>query len=149
MEMELNSNLYFCTISMHSPFFTSIRVNSSRLAVSQPSRLHSRLLNSEICFPRLLLNTLGCIFFINLTWYQNTKKFTVYHQVRPNAVALVDSFNYTDHYLGSVLGRYDGNVYPKLYEAAWKDPLNDSVVPDGYVEYIKPLLQNNLHLSRL
>ncbi|KAK1381753.1 Peroxisomal acyl-coenzyme a oxidase 1-like protein [Heracleum sosnowskyi] len=73
----------------------------------------------------------------------------LYSQVRPNAVALVDSFNYTDHYLGSVLGRYDGNVYPKLYEAAWKDPLNDSVVPDGYVEYIKPLLQNNLHLSRL
>ncbi|WOG86311.1 hypothetical protein DCAR_0205513 [Daucus carota subsp. sativus] len=73
----------------------------------------------------------------------------LFSQVRPNAVALVDSFNYTDHYLGSVLGRYDGNVYPKLYEAAWKDPLNDSVVPDGYVEYIKPLLQNNLHLSRL
>ncbi|KAL8091253.1 peroxisomal acyl-coenzyme A oxidase 1 [Apium graveolens] len=73
----------------------------------------------------------------------------LYSQVRPNAVALVDSFNYTDHYLGSVLGRYDGNVYPKLYEAAWKDPLNDSVVPDGYVEYIRPLLQDNLHLSRL
>ncbi|MCH1922297.1 hypothetical protein L9G15_23110, partial [Shewanella sp. A3A] len=36
----------------------------------------------------------------------------LYAQVRPNAVALVDAFNYTDHYLGSVLGRYDGNVYP-------------------------------------
>ncbi|KAK1307389.1 Peroxisomal acyl-coenzyme A oxidase 1 [Acorus calamus] len=24
------------------------------------------------------------------------------------------------------------NVYPTLYEEAWKDPLNDSVVPDGY-----------------
>lgn len=73
----------------------------------------------------------------------------LYTQVRPNAVALVDSFNYTDHYLGSVLGRYDGNVYPKLYETAWKDPLNDSVVTDGYVEYIKPLLKGELHLSRL
>lgn len=73
----------------------------------------------------------------------------LYSQVRPNAVALVDSFNYTDHYLGSVLGRYDGNVYPKLYEAAWKDPLNDSVVTDGYVDYIKPLLKGKLHLSRL
>lgn len=73
----------------------------------------------------------------------------LYSQVRPNAVALVDSFNYTDHYLGSVLGRYDGNVYPKLYETAWKDPLNDSVVTDGYVEYIKPLLKGELHLSRL
>ncbi|KAL8103167.1 peroxisomal acyl-coenzyme A oxidase 1-like isoform X1 [Apium graveolens] len=73
----------------------------------------------------------------------------LYSQVRPNAVALVDSFNYTDHYLGSILGRYDGNVYPKLYEAAWKDPLNDSAVPDGYVEYIKPLLEETIHLSRL
>ncbi|KAL2472096.1 Peroxisomal acyl-coenzyme A oxidase 1 [Abeliophyllum distichum] len=46
----------------------------------------------------------------------------LYSQVRPNAIALVDAFNYTDHFLGSILGRYDGNVYPKLYDAAWKDP---------------------------
>lgn len=70
-------------------------------------------------------------------------------QLRLNAVALVDAFNYNDHYLGSILGRYDGNVYPNLYEAAWKDPLNDSVVPDGYHEFIKPLLQQKLTTSRL
>ncbi|KAK9144548.1 hypothetical protein Sjap_004451 [Stephania japonica] len=73
----------------------------------------------------------------------------LYDQVRPNAVALVDAFNYTDHYLGSVLGRYDGNVYPKLYEEAWKDPLNDSDVPDGYNEYLRPMLKQQLHLARL
>jgi acyl-CoA oxidase len=70
-------------------------------------------------------------------------------QVRPNAVALVDAFNYTDHYLGSVLGRYDGNVYPALYEEAWKDPLNETVVPEGYHEYLRPLLKQQLKLSRL
>ncbi|KAG6489353.1 hypothetical protein ZIOFF_050622 [Zingiber officinale] len=70
-------------------------------------------------------------------------------QLRLNAVALVDAFNYTDHYLGSILGRFDGNVYPNLYEAAWNDPLNDSVVPDGYHEYIKPLIQQKLAASRL
>ncbi|KAK1304782.1 Peroxisomal acyl-coenzyme A oxidase 1 [Acorus calamus] len=69
---------------------------------------------------------------------------SLYSQVRPNAVALVDSFNYTDHYLNSTLGRYDGNVYPTLYEEAWKDPLNDTVVPDGYQEYIRPLLKQQL-----
>ncbi|KAK1261343.1 Peroxisomal acyl-coenzyme A oxidase 1 [Acorus gramineus] len=69
---------------------------------------------------------------------------SLYAQVRPNAVALVDSFNYTDYYLNSALGRYDGNVYPTLYEAAWKDPLNDSVVPDGYHEYIRPLLKQQV-----
>lgn len=44
-------------------------------------------------------------------------------QVRhPNAIALVDVFNYTDHFLGSVLGRYDHNVYPKLYEESLEGP---------------------------
>ena len=71
-------------------------------------------------------------------------------QVRPSAVALVDAFNYTDHYLGSVLGRYDGDVYPALYEEAWKDPLNETVVPEGYHEYLRPLIkQQQLKLSRL
>ncbi|XP_022154788.1 peroxisomal acyl-coenzyme A oxidase 1 [Momordica charantia] len=74
---------------------------------------------------------------------------SLYSQVRPNAIALVDAFNYTDHYLGSILGRYDGNVYPNLYEAAWKDPLNDSATPDGYHEYIKPLLKQQLRNARL
>jgi acyl-CoA oxidase len=66
-------------------------------------------------------------------------------QVRPNAVALVDAFDYTDHYLGSALGRYDGDVYSALYKEAWKDPLNETVVPDGYQEHLGPLLK----LSRL
>ncbi|KAJ0970670.1 hypothetical protein J5N97_018629 [Dioscorea zingiberensis] len=74
---------------------------------------------------------------------------SLYSQLRPNAVALVDAFNYTDHYLGSVLGRYDGNVYPTLYEAAWKEPLNDTVVPDGYHDYIRPVLQQKFRISRL
>ncbi|ONK59136.1 uncharacterized protein A4U43_C08F3360 [Asparagus officinalis] len=73
----------------------------------------------------------------------------LYSQLRPNVIALVDAFNYTDHYLGSILGRYDGNVYPNLYEAAWKDPLNDSVVPDGYHEYIRPLLKQQFRVARL
>ncbi|KAJ7944723.1 Acyl-coenzyme A oxidase [Quillaja saponaria] len=74
---------------------------------------------------------------------------SLYSQVRPNAILLVDAFNYTDHFLGSVLGRYDGNVYPKLYEEAWKDPLNDSVVPDGYHEYVLPMLKQQLRSARL
>ncbi|CAD6338082.1 unnamed protein product [Miscanthus lutarioriparius] len=66
----------------------------------------------------------------------------LYAQVRPSAVALVDAFNYTDH--------YDGDVYPALCEAAWKDPLNETVVPEGYHEYLRPLIrQQQLKLSRL
>ncbi|KAK9921834.1 hypothetical protein M0R45_030330 [Rubus argutus] len=74
---------------------------------------------------------------------------SLYAKVRPNAIALVDAFNYTDHFLGSVLGSYDGNVYPKLYEEAWKEPLNESVVPDGYHEYIRPVLKQQLQNARL
>ncbi|KAH9618030.1 hypothetical protein KSS87_014450 [Heliosperma pusillum] len=74
---------------------------------------------------------------------------SLFTQVRPNAIALVDAFNYTDHFLDSALGRYDGNVYPKLYEEAWKDPLNKSVVLDGYQEYIRPMLKLQLRNSRL
>ncbi|CAI8609564.1 unnamed protein product [Vicia faba] len=74
---------------------------------------------------------------------------SLYSQVRPNAIGLVDAFNYTDHYLSSILGRYDGNVYPKLYEEAWKDPLNDSVIPDGFQEYIRPMLKQQLRNARL
>ncbi|XP_047331927.1 peroxisomal acyl-coenzyme A oxidase 1-like [Impatiens glandulifera] len=73
----------------------------------------------------------------------------LYAKVRPNAVSLVDSFNHTDHLLGSILGRYDGNVYQKLYEEAWKDPLNDSVIIDGYHDYIRPLLKRQLQIARL
>ncbi|KAM0920534.1 hypothetical protein ACQ4PT_007478 [Festuca glaucescens] len=79
----------------------------------------------------------------------NEQLVKLYAQVRPNAVALVDAFDYTDHYLASVLGRYDGNVYPALYEEAWKDPLNETVVPDGYQEHLRPLLKQQLKLSRL
>ena len=65
-------------------------------------------------------------------------------QIRPNAVALVDAFDHTDDYLGSALGRYDGDVYSHLYKGAFKESLNDTVVVDGYEEYLKPLLTQNM-----
>ena len=36
--------------------------------------------------------------------------------VRPNAVALVDAFEYPDNVLNSAIGRHDGRVYEALYE---------------------------------
>ncbi|KAF6165692.1 hypothetical protein GIB67_012589 [Kingdonia uniflora] len=73
----------------------------------------------------------------------------LYAQARRNAIALVDALNYTDHYLGSILGHYDGNAYPNLYAKAWEEPLNDTVVPDSYREYIWPILKQQLRTSRL
>ncbi|KAJ9556155.1 hypothetical protein OSB04_010769 [Centaurea solstitialis] len=73
----------------------------------------------------------------------------LYSKVRPNAIALVDSFNHTDHLLSSILGRYDGNVYPKLYEAAFNDPFNDSDIADGIHQYVQPMLRQELHSAKL
>jgi hypothetical protein len=52
----------------------------------------------------------------------------------PNYIALVDSFDHTNHYLGSVLGHYDHDVYTHLYTEALKDPFNNPIVIEGYKE---------------
>ncbi|KAI8872029.1 acyl-CoA oxidase [Ramicandelaber brevisporus] len=44
--------------------------------------------------------------------------------VRPNAVALVDSFALPDFKLNSALGAYDGRVYERMTEMAGREPLN-------------------------
>ena len=49
---------------------------------------------------------------------------------RPEAVALVDAFDYSDFVLNSPLGRYDGNVYEALFKYAQKAALNDRQVTD-------------------
>lgn len=48
--------------------------------------------------------------------------------IRPNAVALVDAFDYPDHLLQSCLGRYDGQVYEALYEYSKSSPQNNTDV---------------------
>nr|QFF91504.1 acyl-CoA oxidase 1 isoform 1 [Potamotrygon motoro] len=59
--------------------------------------------------------------------------------VRPNAVALVDAFDYPDAILSSVLGRYDGNVYEHMFEWAKRSPLNKTEVHESFYKYLKPL----------
>ncbi|XP_048466726.1 peroxisomal acyl-coenzyme A oxidase 1 isoform X3 [Rhincodon typus] len=59
--------------------------------------------------------------------------------IRPNAVALVDAFDYPDAVLASVLGRYDGNVYEHMFEWAKRSPLNKTEVHESFYKYLKPL----------
>ncbi len=49
-------------------------------------------------------------------------------QIRPEAVSLVDEFDFHDRILCSFLGRYDGNVYENLLKWAQKSPLNKTEV---------------------
>nr|Q8HYL8.2 RecName: Full=Peroxisomal acyl-coenzyme A oxidase 1; Short=AOX; AltName: Full=Palmitoyl-CoA oxidase; AltName: Full=Peroxisomal fatty acyl-CoA oxidase; AltName: Full=Straight-chain acyl-CoA oxidase [Phascolarctos cinereus] len=59
--------------------------------------------------------------------------------IRPESAALVDAFDFQDVSLGSVLGRYDGNIYENMFEWAKKSPLNKSEVHESYHKHLKPL----------
>jgi len=59
--------------------------------------------------------------------------------LRPNAVALVDGFDYPDRLLNSCLGRYDGQVYDALYEYAKNSSLNKEQVHPSFHKYVKPM----------
>ena len=60
--------------------------------------------------------------------------------IRPNAVALVDTRDFSDFRLKSALGRYDGNVYPEIMKTAKKDPLKQTEPGPGYEEHLKRLI---------
>lgn len=67
--------------------------------------------------------------------------------VRPSAIGLVDARDFHDFKLKSALGRYDGDVYPAIMDAARRDPLNalsnnstNGGVGLGYEEHLKRLI---------
>jgi len=65
-------------------------------------------------------------------------------KLRPSAVGLCDARDFSDFRLKSALGRYDGNVYPAIINAAKSDPLNKESsglgVGLGYHESLKKLI---------
>jgi acyl-CoA oxidase len=69
---------------------------------------------------------------------------TLLKEIRPDAVPLVDAFDYGDHILKSSIGRYDGNIYEELFDSAQKSVLNRSDPFDGYKEHLRPHLNIEL-----
>ncbi|KAL3852532.1 hypothetical protein ACJMK2_016159 [Sinanodonta woodiana] len=61
--------------------------------------------------------------------------------IRPNAVALVDAFDMHDQTVMSALGRYDGNAYQHLFEAAKREPMNQTEVLPAYYKYLRDLIK--------
>lgn len=61
-------------------------------------------------------------------------------ELRPDAVALVDAFEFPDNVLMSALGRHDGNVYEALYASARASPLNAADPFRGYDAHLRPWL---------
>lgn len=62
--------------------------------------------------------------------------------IRPNAVSLVDAFDISDFRLKSALGRFDGDVYPAVLEAAKRDPLNQTETGPGYEPHLRRLIRD-------
>ena len=57
-----------------------------------------------------------------------TSMIRLFTEVRPDAVALVDAFDFPDKVLESCIGSYDGNVYERLMEFTKQSPLNKTEV---------------------
>ncbi|XP_013149592.1 PREDICTED: probable peroxisomal acyl-coenzyme A oxidase 1 [Papilio polytes] len=64
--------------------------------------------------------------------------------IRPNAVSLVDAFDFRDEILNSTLGAYDGRAYERLMEEAMKSPLNAEPVNHTFHKYLKPFMRGKL-----
>ncbi|KAH8408982.1 hypothetical protein KR009_004805, partial [Drosophila setifemur] len=64
--------------------------------------------------------------------------------LRPNALALVDGFDFHDRVLGSTLGCHDGRVYERLMEEARRNPLNQEPVNSSFHNHLLPMMRGKL-----
>lgn len=64
--------------------------------------------------------------------------------LRPNAVAIVDGFDFHDRVLSSTLGCYDGRVYERLMEAARKCEINVQPINASSEGHLKQLMSAKL-----
>eukprot|EP00753_Platysulcus_tardus_P021540 PLAT9036.6.p1 GENE.PLAT9036.6~~PLAT9036.6.p1 ORF type:complete len:413 (+),score=177.87 PLAT9036.6:800-2038(+) len=65
-------------------------------------------------------------------------------ELRPDAVALVDSFDYADVTLASALGRYNGRVYETLLAWTQRNPLNKTDVTPPSYRHVLPFTRAKL-----
>ncbi|CAD5228055.1 unnamed protein product [Bursaphelenchus xylophilus] len=70
-------------------------------------------------------------------------------RLRPNAVNVVDSFDFSDRQLGSQIGTRDGHAYENLYEWARRSPLNKYDVLPFHHETIGKLMKEARAGSKL
>lgn len=65
-------------------------------------------------------------------------------EIRPDALGLVDAWNFPDFTLNSAIGRYDGNVYEALFSWAQREPLNRQDVAPGVEAHLRPIIDGTL-----
>ncbi|CEF64310.1 Peroxisomal acyl-coenzyme A oxidase 2 [Strongyloides ratti] len=69
--------------------------------------------------------------------------YNILKKIRPHAVSIVDSFDFSDRDLISVLGRRDGNVYENLLKWAQESELNQYEVLPSHTKYLLPMTNDN------
>jgi len=70
---------------------------------------------SFVVSPATVLLSQGYLQSYHLKWIQETIS-ELLHRIRNVAVPLVDGFGFSDHYLASAIGGYEGNVYQDLWK---------------------------------
>ena len=67
-------------------------------------------------------------------------------ELRPQILNLIEAFNYSDNILMSAVGNSYGDIYETHLAWAKSSRLNDNKgsIPDGYEEYLKPILQGKM-----
>lgn len=95
-----------------------------------------------------------CIIFSIVIVSSHLHRDNVHHllsELRPDAVPLVDAWNFSDAALESALGRRDGNVYETLYNWASQTPLNQKAAKEGgvdvegYTKHVKKVLEGGVN----
>ncbi|XP_037948733.1 probable peroxisomal acyl-coenzyme A oxidase 1 [Teleopsis dalmanni] len=146
IELIQVAELHAC-VFVASNFFTE--VTGDALA-KQSNELRAVLHNLlELFLLKTILRYMNFILlFINLTDADVTdlqnRLEEVLKRLRPDAVAICDSFDFHDSVLQSTLGAYDGNVYERIYAAAKQSSLNSQPVPKSFHTHLKPFMQGKL-----
>uniref|UniRef100_A0A914CAU6 Glucuronosyltransferase n=1 Tax=Acrobeloides nanus TaxID=290746 RepID=A0A914CAU6_9BILA len=81
--------------------------------------------------------------------YAKTNVYDALAKIRSNAVAIVDSFDFHEQELQSVLGRRDGNVYENLLKWAQMSPLNKHDVLPFHHKYLGKMMEEARQKSKI
>lgn len=139
----IEASFAVCEALMAQAFFEDIESSEASL-----KPVLTRLCNL-FCLQRLEHNLADLLLDVFVTpqqaaWLrQEARELLI--ELRPDAIALVDAFSFSDNELNSAIGAYDGDVYNRLLDWASKEPMNAGPVIQGWREHFQPVLTAARH----
>ncbi|XP_017865571.1 PREDICTED: probable peroxisomal acyl-coenzyme A oxidase 1 [Drosophila arizonae] len=146
IELTQAAELHGRAFVFHS-FLTEVTGAKSKKRSSALNRVLEQLL--ELYLVNVTLNNMNNILRVVALTDADLNKLqsrleTALTKLRPDAVAIVDGFDFADEQLNSTLGSYDGNAYERIFDAAMSAPLNQKSVPKSFHEHLGPFMKSNL-----